>query len=143
MLPERPDVVLLDNMPPAMLREAVPRRNAVAPDVELEASGGINLQTVRTVGRDGRRTHQRRRTDALGPLVGRRARLVVTVARSAPVASRSVSRSVSAVARSRPSQRADFAQRGLTQAVGDLALPCNGTLGRGAGTRHGEDKHDA
>ena len=46
---EMPDVVLLDNMPPAVLREAVRKRNAVAPHVELEASGGINLQTVRAV----------------------------------------------------------------------------------------------
>ncbi len=49
VLPEGPDVVLLDNMPPAVLREAVRKRNAVAPHVELEASGGINLQTVRAV----------------------------------------------------------------------------------------------
>jgi nicotinate-nucleotide pyrophosphorylase (carboxylating) len=53
VLPERPDVVLLDNMPPDVLREAVRRRDAVAPDVELEASGGINLQTVRAVAETG------------------------------------------------------------------------------------------
>lgn len=53
VLPERPDVVLLDNMPPAMLAEAVKRRDAVAPMVELEASGGINLQTIRAAAESG------------------------------------------------------------------------------------------
>lgn len=53
VLPERPDVVLLDNMPPDLLREAVGRRNAVAPDVELEASGGVNLTTVRGIAESG------------------------------------------------------------------------------------------
>ena len=40
-------------MPPDVLREAVSRRNAAAPSVELEASGGISLQTVRAVGETG------------------------------------------------------------------------------------------
>jgi nicotinate-nucleotide pyrophosphorylase (carboxylating) len=53
VLPERPDVVLLDNMPPATLAEAVRRRDAVAPQVELEASGGINLQTIRAAAESG------------------------------------------------------------------------------------------
>jgi len=53
VLPERPDIVLLDNMPPDLLREAVARRNAVAPDVELEASGGVNLSTVRGIAESG------------------------------------------------------------------------------------------
>ncbi len=53
VLPERPDIVLLDNMPPDMLREAVRRRAALAPEVELEASGGINLATVRSVADSG------------------------------------------------------------------------------------------
>ncbi len=47
------DIVLLDNMQPAVLREAVARRNAVAPDVQLEASGGITLETVREVAECG------------------------------------------------------------------------------------------
>ena len=47
VLPEHPDLVLLDNMAPPELRQAVARRNAIAPDVELEASGGIQLTTVR------------------------------------------------------------------------------------------------
>jgi nicotinate-nucleotide pyrophosphorylase (carboxylating) len=53
VLPEGPDVVLLDNMPAEMLREAVRRRDAVAPDVELEASGGVNLSTVRGLAESG------------------------------------------------------------------------------------------
>jgi nicotinate-nucleotide pyrophosphorylase (carboxylating) len=53
VLPELPNVVLLDNMPPEVLRQAVARRNEVAPEVELEASGGINLSTVRAVAESG------------------------------------------------------------------------------------------
>ncbi len=41
-----PDIVLLDNMSPAELRTAVARRNATAPQVELESSGDVTLQTV-------------------------------------------------------------------------------------------------
>lgn len=52
-LAERPDIVLLDNMPPAMMHEAVRRRNAVAPEVKLEASGGVTLQTVRAIAETG------------------------------------------------------------------------------------------
>ena len=48
-----PDIVLLDNMPPEMMREAVRRRNAVAPTVLLEASGGVTLQTVRAIAETG------------------------------------------------------------------------------------------
>lgn len=40
------DIVLLDNMPPPELAAAVKMRDAQAPDVELEASGGVNLETV-------------------------------------------------------------------------------------------------
>lgn len=42
----RPDMVLLDNMPPSLLVQAVALRNRLAPDVLLEASGGVNLDTV-------------------------------------------------------------------------------------------------
>ena len=52
-LPAQPDIVLLDNMPPAELREAVRRRNAVAPGVLLEASGGVTLATVRAIAETG------------------------------------------------------------------------------------------
>jgi nicotinate-nucleotide pyrophosphorylase (carboxylating) len=44
------DVILLDNMPPAQLRAAV---NLVGGGAQLEASGGILLQTVRTVAETG------------------------------------------------------------------------------------------
>ncbi len=52
-LAARPDVVLLDNMGPDRLREAVRRRNAAAPGVLLEASGGVNLDTVRGIAETG------------------------------------------------------------------------------------------
>jgi nicotinate-nucleotide pyrophosphorylase (carboxylating) len=52
-LKTQPDIVLLDNMPPSDLREAVLRRNAVAPDVLLEASGGVTLDTVRAIAETG------------------------------------------------------------------------------------------
>jgi nicotinate-nucleotide pyrophosphorylase (carboxylating) len=48
-----PDVVLLDNMTPDLLREAVRRRNALAPKVLLEASGGVTLATVRAIAETG------------------------------------------------------------------------------------------
>ncbi len=53
VLPVGPDIVMLDNMSLEMLREAVARRNAHAPEVELEASGGIDLRTVRSVAETG------------------------------------------------------------------------------------------
>jgi nicotinate-nucleotide pyrophosphorylase (carboxylating) len=49
----RPDIVLLDNMTPEQLREAVRRRNERAPDVLLEASGGVTLATVRALAESG------------------------------------------------------------------------------------------
>ena len=48
-----PDVVLLDNMTPETLREAVRRRKSIAPGVLLEASGGINLATLRGIAETG------------------------------------------------------------------------------------------
>lgn len=53
VLPVAPDIVLLDNMAPAVLREAVAMRNNLAPSVELEASGGVNLKTVRSIAETG------------------------------------------------------------------------------------------
>ncbi len=47
------DIVLLDNMPPPMLRKAVAMRDALAPKVELEASGGVNLGTIAAIARTG------------------------------------------------------------------------------------------
>jgi nicotinate-nucleotide pyrophosphorylase (carboxylating) len=48
-----PDMVLLDNMTTDTLREAVRRRNEVASGVLLEASGGVNLTTVRAIAETG------------------------------------------------------------------------------------------
>ncbi|MEI8375113.1 MAG: carboxylating nicotinate-nucleotide diphosphorylase [Planctomycetota bacterium] len=53
VLAVEPDLVLLDNMGLAMLHEAVARRNARCAAVELEASGGIDLTTVRRVAETG------------------------------------------------------------------------------------------
>ncbi len=47
------DIVLLDNMPPEVLQEAVARRDALAPSVALEASGGITLRSVRSIAECG------------------------------------------------------------------------------------------
>ena len=48
-----PDIVLLDNFSIEMLRAAVERRDASAADVELEASGGIALETTAAVAATG------------------------------------------------------------------------------------------
>jgi len=53
VLREAPDVVLLDNMQPPHLAECVAIRNDVRPDVILEASGGIRLETVAEIARTG------------------------------------------------------------------------------------------
>jgi nicotinate-nucleotide pyrophosphorylase (carboxylating) len=53
VLPTKPDIVLLDNMTPAMLREAVALRNAAGSSAELEASGGVDLDTVRAIAESG------------------------------------------------------------------------------------------
>lgn len=52
-LPLKPEIVLLDNMPPETLREAVRRRDAVSPSTLLEASGGVNLTTIRAIAETG------------------------------------------------------------------------------------------
>ncbi len=44
------DVVLLDNMPPGVMREAVCLR---PPNIRLEASGGITLETIREIAETG------------------------------------------------------------------------------------------
>ena len=49
-LAEGPDVIMLDNFTLPMLREAVAR---VAGRVTLEASGGVNLETVRGIAETG------------------------------------------------------------------------------------------
>jgi nicotinate-nucleotide pyrophosphorylase (carboxylating) len=49
----RPDIVLLDNMPPSRLRQAVALRAEKAPEVRLEASGGMTLDNVRAAAECG------------------------------------------------------------------------------------------
>lgn len=53
VLPVHPEIVLLDNMPPAQLREAVSMRNEFSPQTRLEASGGVNLDTIRAIAETG------------------------------------------------------------------------------------------
>lgn len=53
VLAARPDIVLLDNVHPNILRAAVARRDVIAPSIELEASGGVNLGTVRGIAETG------------------------------------------------------------------------------------------
>lgn len=53
ILPEGPDIVLLDNMTLEELKEAVAIRRELGPSVELEASGGIQLATLRAVAETG------------------------------------------------------------------------------------------
>ncbi len=52
-LKEKPEIVLLDNMSPDQLREAVALRDQYGPTTLLEASGGISLQSVRSVAETG------------------------------------------------------------------------------------------
>ncbi len=53
VLPALPDIVLLDNMTPAEMAQAVRRRDAVAGSVALEASGAIRLENVAAVADSG------------------------------------------------------------------------------------------
>ena len=53
VLPTAPDIILLDNMKPKELREAVFRRNMSSAATELEASGGVNLETIREIAETG------------------------------------------------------------------------------------------
>jgi nicotinate-nucleotide pyrophosphorylase (carboxylating) len=53
-LQESPEIILLDNMSPAMLKQAVSIRDASASSSTLlEASGGVTLQTVRAIAESG------------------------------------------------------------------------------------------
>ncbi|CAN5770255.1 carboxylating nicotinate-nucleotide diphosphorylase [soil metagenome] len=47
------DIILLDNMTPDQLREAVRRRDAAASTLELEASGGVTLETIGAIAATG------------------------------------------------------------------------------------------
>ena len=53
VLPAGPDVILLDNLPPADLARAVKVRDELAPGVLLEASGGVTLGAVRAIAEAG------------------------------------------------------------------------------------------
>lgn len=53
VLPAPIDIVLLDNMPADTLKQAVAIRDRLAPHVELEASGGVNLDTVGSIAQAG------------------------------------------------------------------------------------------
>lgn len=48
-----PDIVLLDNMSNHQLRQAVAVRDGAARGVQLEASGGVTLQTLRAIAETG------------------------------------------------------------------------------------------
>ncbi|MFQ3650634.1 MAG: carboxylating nicotinate-nucleotide diphosphorylase [Gemmataceae bacterium] len=52
-LTAEPDIILLDNMPPDLLCQAIARRDAVAPAIRLEASGGVNLDTIAAIAATG------------------------------------------------------------------------------------------
>ncbi len=49
----RPAVLLLDNMPPAVLKKEILRVRRLAPKVRIEVSGRVSLDTVRAVARLG------------------------------------------------------------------------------------------
>ncbi|MCH2114131.1 MAG: carboxylating nicotinate-nucleotide diphosphorylase [Pirellulales bacterium] len=53
VLPARPDIVLLDNMSLCQLYEAVKLRNALSPQVQLEASGGVQLERLAEIAATG------------------------------------------------------------------------------------------
>ncbi len=71
-LAARADIILLDNLGWAQMREAVRRRNDRAPAVLLEASGGVNLQTVRAIAETGVDRISVGGADALGAGAGYR-----------------------------------------------------------------------
>jgi nicotinate-nucleotide pyrophosphorylase (carboxylating) len=52
-LEAQPDIILLDNMTPAQLREAVEYRDSRQTTTQLEASGGVNLETIRGIAETG------------------------------------------------------------------------------------------
>jgi len=47
------DIVMLDNMTNALMKEAVARIKARAPHVKVEASGGVRLETIRAIAETG------------------------------------------------------------------------------------------
>ena len=53
VLPAAPDRILLDNMPPEQMREAVRIIRRASPDIDIEATGGVDLNSVRQVAETG------------------------------------------------------------------------------------------
>jgi nicotinate-nucleotide pyrophosphorylase (carboxylating) len=53
VLPEKPELILLDNFPVWQTQMAVQRRDARASEVLLESSGGLSLESARTYARTG------------------------------------------------------------------------------------------
>jgi nicotinate-nucleotide pyrophosphorylase (carboxylating) len=53
VLPMNPEIILLDNMTIEQLQSAVERRNAAGANCELEASGGVSLNTIRAIAEAG------------------------------------------------------------------------------------------
>ncbi|ETW26407.1 carboxylating nicotinate-nucleotide diphosphorylase [Mycobacterium gastri] len=53
VLPEKPELILLDNFPVWQTQTAVQRRDARAPTVLLESSGGLSLETAATYAATG------------------------------------------------------------------------------------------
>ena len=53
VLPEKPELILLDNFPAWQAQIAVQRRDARAPAVLLEASGGLSLENAATYAATG------------------------------------------------------------------------------------------
>jgi nicotinate-nucleotide pyrophosphorylase (carboxylating) len=52
-LAAKPDVIMLDEFSHADMRTAVAERNAAASAVRIEASGGLNLDSIRAVAQAG------------------------------------------------------------------------------------------
>ncbi|PZE19225.1 carboxylating nicotinate-nucleotide diphosphorylase [Paenibacillus xerothermodurans] len=48
-----PDVIMLDNMSPEQMRQAVARMKSQAPHILIEASGSVNLETIRAIAETG------------------------------------------------------------------------------------------
>ncbi len=71
-LSARPNIVLLDNMPPEQMLEAVRRRDALAPGVHLEASGSVTFATLRGIAETGVDRVSIGGADALGDGAGYR-----------------------------------------------------------------------
>jgi nicotinate-nucleotide pyrophosphorylase (carboxylating) len=45
----KPNVILLDNMPPAVLRREIRRLRSASPRIAIEVSGGVSLKSVRAI----------------------------------------------------------------------------------------------